>query len=202
MRPPPPLVALTPGDLERERVPAFLERLVRALSAGLPGLLVREPRLSDRDWLGLLEEIDLWLGVHDRAHLVRAVEADGLHLGFRSLAPGAAREVVGGDVALGLSTHAGDDAAAWRAADYLFHGPVKPTPSKAEWCVPVGFDGLAAAIARSPRPLLALGGLLPGAVPECLRAGAHGVAVLGGILGREDPAEVDAAVHAYLAACA
>ena len=101
MRLPPALVALTPGDLERERIPAFLERLAGACSAGLPGLLVREPRLTDREWLALLEEVrsrrgaELWLGVHDRAHLVRAVEADGLHLGFRSLPPAVARDVAG-----------------------------------------------------------------------------------------------------------
>ena len=64
---------------------------------------------------------------------------------------------------------------------------------------PVGFDGLARAVAATDRPVLALGGMLAADVAPALRAGAHGVAVLGGILARAD---ADDATRAYLDALA
>lgn len=198
----PRLVALTPGDLERARFQRFLGRLAAAAGAGLPGLLVREPRPGDREWLELLEGVraicdahGVWLAVHDRAHLAAHVGADALHLGFRSLPPAAARTALRPGAMLGLSTHAGDAPAAWADADYLFHGPVRRTPSKEGLREPVGFDGLARSTALARRPVLAIGGLRPEDVAAALAAGAHGVAVLGGILATGDPAP---ATRAYL----
>jgi len=205
----PRLIALSPGDLEGERCPAFLERLAAAVSAGLPGVLVREARLSDREWVALAREVRarcepgvVWLGVHDRAHLACHVGADALHLGFRSLDPGRARAVVGEGLALGLSTHAEDDEPTrrrWSAADYLFHGPVRETPSKQGLCAALGFDGLARAVSVAGRPVFGIGGLRPEDVEPARRTGAHGIAVLGGILGRATPGRARDATVEYLA---
>ena len=90
-------------------------------------------------------------------------------------------------------------AASWRGADYLFHGPVFATPSKQELLEPIGLAGLARACARTDRPILALGGVRPAHVGELRAAGAHGVAVLSGILGASDPGRATAA---YLEALA
>jgi len=205
----PRLIALSPGDLERESLPAFLELVSAAVGAGLPGLLVREPRLSDRDWLAVVTEVrarcsTVWMGVHDRAHLAEPVGADALHLGFRSLSPARARAVVGAKMSIGLSTHAADDREqrrAWADADYLFHGPVRATPSKRGLCAPTGIDGLARAVAETDRPVIAIGGLQPEDAAPASTSGARGIAVLAGILGREDTRAVAAATKAYLDAC-
>jgi thiamine-phosphate diphosphorylase len=197
----PRLVALSPGDLRDDSgaaALAFLAALERALGAGLPGLLLREPQLADRDFLALGERVrklsaraGAWLAVHDRAHLAAALGADALHLGFRSLAPRELRPWPAGahpcGIALGLSTHAHDDPRAWADADYLFHGPLHATPSKAGRLEPVGADGLARALAATTRPIRALGGVTPG------------VAVRAGLLPAADPA---AATRAYLAGLA
>jgi len=201
---PPTLYALTPGNL----APADGERLVgavgRALCAGLRGVLLREPGLLDRALFELARELaravrDVggYLGLHDRAHVARAVGADALHLGFRSLAPGDARAALGRDGALGLSTHAADPPDAGAAVDYVFFGPVRETPGKPAWVPVQGFEGLAARAAASSAPVWALGGLRPEDAPEALAAGARGIAVLGGVLGSPDPAR---AVERYLAA--
>ena len=203
MSPLPRLIALSPGDLAREDG-AFLAALERALAAGLPGLLLREPRLSDRAYLELgravgrlrASQAGLWFAVHDRAHLAAELGADALHLSFRSLRPAELRPWLEPRLALGLSTHAHDDAAAWAEADYLFHGPFRSTPSKAGRLEPVGFAGLERALARARRPLLALGGVTPADVRQIRALGAHGVAVLSGVLGAQDPAR---ATRAYLA---
>jgi thiamine-phosphate pyrophosphorylase len=208
VRLPPTLLALTPGDVEPGGTDALLRAVAAAISAGLRGVLLREPRLDERAFLdlarGLRAALDDcapagWLGVHDRAHAAVLARADGLHVGFRSLRPADARRAAPG-LALGLSAHASDDDAAWRDADYLFFGPVNDTPSKRNLLAHVGLDGLAAGVARAAgTPVWALGGLGPDDVAPCRAAGAQGVAALGGILASADPA---AAAARYLAACA
>lgn len=205
MTPLPRLIALSPGELEPGGQAAFLLALERAFAAGLPGLLLREPRLSDTAYLALAREVlalraahgTPWLGVHDRAHLAPELGADAVHLSFRSLRPEELRTWLDPRIALGLSTHAHDDPSAWSAADYVFHGPLHATPSKVGRLEPVGFAGLERALAHATRPLLALGGVTPRDVRDLRRLGAHGVAVRSGVLGAQDPAR---ATCAYLEA--
>lgn len=196
-RAPPPLVALTPG------VPLAageLEARVRAaVGGGLQGVLLREPGMEDGPLLELALRLRAlvgrgWLGMHDRAHLAEACGADAVHVGFRSLAPAELREWLPDHVAVGLSTHAEDDPAQWAGADYLFHGPVFAT-EKPVALEPVGPGGIARATAATERPIWGLGGITPERVGEVLGAGAHGVAVLSGLLASADPA---GSARAYL----
>ncbi len=202
MRLPPPVLALSPGGLKAAEAQAWLDRVRHALAAGLRGVLLREPGLDERDFLALARElraltreVDGWLGVHDRAHAAKLAEADGLHVGFRSLPPSRVPWRAG--LAVGFSAHAGDGEASWKGADYLFFGPVRDTPSKRGLVAPAGFDGLAAAVRGTELPVWGIGGLRPGDVPEVFAAGAAGVCALSGILGAEDPG---AAAEAYLTA--
>jgi len=199
----PRLVALTPGRTRESDVPRLLAALGRSVEAGLPGLLLRETLLPDRVFLDLARaarEIlgPRWLAVHDRVHLAEAVRADAVHLGFRSLAASTVRARFGTRFRLGVSTHAGDPPP--EAADYALHGPVKRTASKPEgtpgYREPIGFEGLARASDSYGLPVLGLGGLGPEDGARALSSGAHGIAVLAGILGAHDPA---AATHRYLA---
>lgn len=208
MRALPRLIALSPGDLGGGSTPRapFLHALEAALAAGLPGLLLREPALSDRAYLELAADVRLvferlgapWFAVHDRAHLAEVLGADAVHLSFRSLRP-SELGWLGPGLALGLSTHAHDDPASWGGAHYLFHGPLRATPSKAGRLAPIGLEGLRAAVAAAPCPVLALGGVRAEDVAGALGVGAHGVAVRAGLLGARDPA---AATAAFLAALA
>ena len=89
---------------------------------------------------------------------------------------------------VGRSCHdAGEvDRAAAEGCDYVFVSPVYPTDSKPGYGPALGPLGLAALCDRAPMPVYALGGVLPERVGECLRAGAHGVAVMGPVL-RDPP---------------
>jgi thiamine-phosphate pyrophosphorylase len=196
---PPALLAITPGDLAPAGVSELLQRVSEAAAAGLRGILLREKQCSDRKLLDAAlavrsEHGELWLGLHDRPHLVSAAGAQAVHLGWQSLAPAEVRSWLPARFAIGLSTHQGDDLASLGPVDYVFFGPVLPTRSKPE-AAPVGFELLRAAAAASPAPLWALGGLSPSDVRRALGAGAAGVACLGGILGQRDPGR---AVEAYL----
>jgi hypothetical protein len=62
-------------------------------------------------------------------------------------------------------------------AAWLLVSPVLPTPSK-PGAPTLGWDGLRAAIHRSPRPILALGGVGPGDLDAALACGAQGLACL------------------------
>lgn len=196
---PPPLVALSPGDLVFgegwvARRSELLERVRAAWRGGLRGVLLREPALPDGAFFELAVEIgtllaDGWLGLHDRPHLVRAVGAKGVHLGFRSVSPAEARRCIGPGVAIGVSTHAGDPPELWEGADYLFHGPVFPPLSKSTSLEPVGVGGLRGFMERAQVPVWGLGGITPVRAPEVIDAGARGVACLGSVLLDADPEE-------------
>jgi len=89
----------------------------------------------------------------------------------------------------GFSAHDQDEAqrAAHDDADYVSFSPVFPTTSKPDH-PSAGLAALRNVCAGVSIPVLALGGLTPERVAGCLDAGAHGVAVLSGILHADDPA--------------
>jgi thiamine-phosphate diphosphorylase len=191
---PPPLIALTPGDLVASRFDDFLASVDAAVGAGLRAILVREPEMSDRGVLELALQIgrrlprDGYLMMHDRAYLVERCGARAVHLGFRSLTPRQVREIVGAEVAVGLSAHANDAPSEWKDADYLFFGPVFETPSKRGLLAPVGIEGLRCAVTSTSVPVFAIGGITAENVGLVAGGGARGFAVLRGVFGMADPA--------------
>jgi thiamine-phosphate pyrophosphorylase len=192
---PPPIVALTPGDVAAGGAGELRRRVALAFGAGLRGVVLREAGLGDRAYLELARELRRalareaggWLCLHDRPHLAREVGADAVHLGGRSLPLDAVRDWLDAGVAIGLSTHADDDPATWRGADYVVHGPVQRT-AKPQAREPIGFEGLARAAAAGSVPVWALGGLEPRDARAVRASGARGLAVWSGILPRGDPA--------------
>lgn len=191
----PQLIALTPGDLDAARASRWLSTARALFAAGLRGLMLREHALSDAQFHAWALELRRawpredggWLCVHDRPHLAESIGADAVHLGGASLAAEQVRPWIPRAIALGLSTHAGDDPRAWRAADYVVHGPVLRTIKRGAR-EPIGWRAFAASVSSSPVPVFALGGLKPMDAGEALRHGAAGIAVLSGIAGAEDPA--------------
>ncbi len=79
--------------------------------------------------------------------------------------------------------------------DYVQFGPVFDAGSKP--AAGVGIQAMAAVVAASPVPVVAVGGITPENLPTCLRAGAVAVAVVTGVLRSPNPG---AAISAYLAA--
>lgn len=183
---PPPVLALSPGDLRPERVPTFARAAVRARECGIAGLVLREPHLDDAPLFELARALrrvyapgEAFLAVHDRLHVALAAEADGCHLGWRSLAPSAARDALraaGRELAVSRSTHADDAAEAWDACDWVVHGPVRAVEKDVP-LAPTGFDGLAAFARRCAVPTWALGGLDADDARACREAGARGMAL-------------------------
>ncbi|SOC06977.1 thiamine phosphate synthase [Rhodobacter maris] len=127
--------------------------------------------------------------VNDDVEAAIAIGAEGLHIGQGDMAVVQARARIGAAMVLGLSVETPALAAQVDPAlvDYIGAGPVFATPTKRDHKPPVGFDGLAAQVAASRVPAVAIGGLKADHVARAFKAGARGVAVVSAICGQPDP---------------
>jgi thiamine-phosphate pyrophosphorylase len=86
-------------------------------------------------------------------------------------------------------------------ADYVTISPIFLTDSKPGYGPALGLDGLRAAVAAAPGPVVALAGIGATNAAACVAAGASGVAVMGEIMRAGDPeATVRALIDALSAA--
>jgi len=140
---------------------------------------------------------DVHLSVNARLP-VAADLSTGFHTGVRGASVAEARAELGPRARIGFSAHEHGEvvAEATEAADYFFYSPIFPTSSKPGH-PGVGTDALRTVCDATNRPVYALGGVTPERVSACLASGAHGVAVLSGIL---DAVSVTDAVREYLQA--
>jgi thiamine-phosphate pyrophosphorylase len=141
--------------------------------------------------------------VNDRPDVAYALDADGVHLGQNDLPPRVAREILGEDSIIGLSTHSPEqwDAAA-PEADYLCIGPVWETPTKPGRPA-AGLDAVRhAAAGGEVHPWFAIGGITQENLPEVLDAGATRIVVVRAITEDGDPAEAAKALVAMLVTAA
>jgi thiamine-phosphate pyrophosphorylase len=175
----------------------LIDAVAAALEGGVRAVQLREKDLSAaelyslaRQLRALTREFGAKLLINDRIDLTLAVEADGVHLGTRSLPTAEARRLLGPAPLIGVSTHRPDEIAeaASQGADFVTFGPVYLTPSKEPYGEPVGLEALRSACSASPLPVFALGGIQPHRISEVLDSGAHGVALISAILSRPDPA--------------
>lgn len=140
--------------------------------------------------------------VNDRADIARAAGADVLHLGQGDLPLDVARDIVGPDVLLGLSSHSADQAtaAATSEADYFCVGPCWPTPTKPDRAAPgLGLVRAAAGLGTD-KPWFAIGGIDAQRLPKVLDSGARRVVVVRAITAASDPRAAARRLSSALAA--
>lgn len=144
---------------------------------------------------GLVQTLRIPVLVNDRPDVAIAGGAAGAHLGPDDMPIGLARRIVPPGFVLGASVGSETEAATAGEADYWGIGPWRATPTKEDAGTGLGADGFGRLLrlARG-KPALAIGGVTPEDVPEILRAGGAGVAVVSGILGVED---VEGAARRY-----
>lgn len=166
----------------------------KALRGGVKAVQLREKDLKIRELLDMAYRIreltaryDAKLFINDRVDVAVAVNADGVHLGRRSMPPSAARMVRDGLI-IGVSTHSLEEAigAERDGADFITLGPVFYTPSKAQYGEPLGLDTLKRVCSSVSIPVFAIGGIKTEHIKDVLESGAKGVAVISAILGSRD----------------
>ena len=175
----------------------LLSAVEAALRGGVKAVQLREKDLSAAALLPLARQMrelthayQALLLINDRIDVALACRADGVHLGGHSLPTDVARQLLGPDRLIGVSTHHLQEIAVaeHQGADFVTFGPVFATPSKALFGSPQGLAALHAACLRTALPVYALGGIKLEHKGEALAAGAAGIALISGILAQADPA--------------
>ncbi len=118
--------------------------------------------------------------VNDRIDVALAAGAHGVHLPGHGVPAARVRPIVPRGFLIGRSVHHASEAARVveeGGLDYLVFGMVFATSSKAG-VAPAGVEGLAAAAAAVPLPVLAIGGITASRAAEIARCGAAGVAAI------------------------
>ena len=133
-----------------------------------------------REILPLTRAVGGRLIINDRVDVALTAEADGVHLGQEDLTVEEAREILGPDRIIGISTHNRSqfEAALRTSADYIAVGPVFATTSKENPDPVVGLEMLREVRALTDRPIVAIGGIDHSKAAEVLAAGADCVAVI------------------------
>jgi thiamine-phosphate pyrophosphorylase len=195
------LVAVT--DSLRDGIDGLVARTTSAVSGGATMVQLRLKDEGARTLVEVARRLraavpDVPLLVNGRADVALAAGADGVHLGTDDLSPAALRRVVADGFVIGASigdvAALGSDLSWLDDADYLAVGPVfVPGAGRGagRGAAPaVGLERLArlaAAVAGTGCPLLALGGITLENAASVVEAGASGVAVISGLVGVPDP---------------
>jgi thiamine-phosphate diphosphorylase len=177
-----------------------IEQVRIALNAGADMIQYRNKGFH----LGFFQEVaaihalcrqwEVPLVINDNILLAKAVQAEGVHLGQGDDSPLLARQVLGSGVIVGLTvpTLEALERSPLEGCDYIGHGPVFGTSTKADAKPRCGLESLKAMAACAPKPVVAIGGITAANAGACFQNGAAGVAVISAITRSSDPA---AAAH-------
>jgi thiamine-phosphate pyrophosphorylase len=176
-----------------------LEALLRAaLSGGADIVELREKQLDRRTievagatFRRLCDTFSALFIVNDDPALARSCRADGVHLGQDDMPVAEAREALGPDALIGLSTHSREQIDGAAGADYISVGPVWETPTK-EGRPAVGLELVSYAAEHAPLPFYAIGGIDVSNARQVVEAGAQRLCVVRAIRDADDPASAAA----------
>jgi thiamine-phosphate pyrophosphorylase len=138
--------------------------------------------------------------VNDNPYLARDGHADGVHLGQTDCPVEIARDILGPDRLVGLSTHTRLQAlrAQEGPVDYIGLGPVFRTDTKRSHYLPLGLTTVRWAAANLRVPFVAIGGITHDNLADVLAAGARHCAMISAIMGSED---IAAAAREFVSLC-
>lgn len=175
-----PVYAIT--DAAKYGVHDFLQRLDRALDAGLRLVLVRERTMAPEQLAQFARQVIVRARrygadvlVEANESVARKVGAAGIQVGGHDLRRLAARPQVG---LVAVSCHNAEEMAqaAKLGADFVLLSPVLATPSHPDR-PGMGWPRFAETVRDYPLPVFALGGMTLATLDTALRHGAHGVAI-------------------------
>ena len=168
---------------------ALVERALAAPRRGATVIQVRERDLTDAALRDVVARIidgvraaGVRVLVNDRVDVALAAGADGVHLRVDSPPASRVRTMVPGGFTIGRAVHSIEEidaAIADGGCDYLTFGTVFPSAGKPPEHPIAGVEALTGACARSPLPVIAIGGITPERETIVARAGAAGLAAVG-----------------------
>lgn len=174
---------------------AFLDAVASALKGGVDLVQLREKNSSAKRIIELGKKVRALCShynalfiINDRIDIAQIVDADGVHLGQDDADVEAAREILGENTIVGISTH--EPAQALKAvqdgADYIGVGPVFTTPTK-PGRASVGLEYVKWSSGNIEIPFYAIGGIDEENIEQVLKSGASRVAVVRAIINSVSP---------------
>ena len=139
----------------------------------------------------ITEEFDVLLIINDDVDIALAVNADGVHLGQDDLPCASARDILGADKLIGVSTHNLEEAeqAAEDGASYVNVGPIFVTSTKGPNIQPVGIETFEEIRDAIDLPITVMGGINETNIDQVLTAGARRVAMVSALVSQVDIAQ-------------
>lgn len=171
------------------------EVTAQAVAGGCTLVQLREKSLSSGDFFQLaralkeqLHPFRVPLIIDDRADIMLAAGADGVHVGQSDIPAAAVRALIGPEHILGVSAHTLEEAlqAERDGADYLGVGAMFPTATKPDASV-TSMEELRKITARIHIPAVVIGGINRKTLPLFAGTGIQGAAVVSDIMGDNDP---------------
>ena len=184
---------------------SYLDGIRMALEGGCRWVQLRmkgEPRPDDDSMALTLEaqrlcrEHDAVFIIDDDVALVKAIHADGVHLGKRDISIEAARKILGKQYIIGGTANTFDDVKAHyeAGADYIGCGPFRFTTTKKGLSPVLGLEGYRRIVEQMHTeginiPIVAIGGITEQDVTAIMQTGVSGIAVSGAVLNADNPTE-------------
>lgn len=133
--------------------------------------------------------------IDDHVLLTKKIKADGVHLGKNDMPIAEARKILGDSFIIGGTVNSFEDILFHlqeATPDYFGCGPFRFTSTKKNLAPILGIDGYKDIIQKMKEmnihiPLVAIGGICKGDIPELLQSGVNGIALSGSILHADDP---------------
>ena len=175
----------------------FYDAVASALAGGVDILQLREKTATAKEFVEIAKTLKHLCGlndtifiINDRVDIAQAVKADGVHLGQEDIDIHTARNLLGNEAIIGLSTHKPEDAinAMDNGADYAGAGPVFTTPTK-PGREAVGLEYVKWASKNMTIPFFAIGGIDETNIEEVIKAGANRIAAVRAIINADCPKE-------------
>lgn len=130
--------------------------------------------------------------INDNPGIAKTIGADGVHVGQNDMPCSEARNIVGEEAIIGMSTHSMQQMrdACRLKPDYVGVGPVYSTPTKKKPDPVIGIDGMKEMLAHATVPAVAIGGITLENLPLVLEAGAKNFCMVRPITTDKEPEKV------------
>lgn len=174
-----------------------------ALEGGCRWVQLRMKEATEAEFMAAAAEVGRLCKEHgatfvldDHVEWVEKTGADGVHLGKNDMPIDEARKILGSDKIIGGTANTFEDVERLyrQGADYIGCGPFRFTTTKKNLSPVLGLEGYQHIVDQMKShginlPIVAIGGILESDIKSILATGVSGIAVSGGILNAENPAE-------------
>lgn len=174
-----------------------------ALEGGCRWVQLRMKEATEVEFMAAAAEIGRLCKEHgatfvldDHVEWVKKTGADGVHLGKNDMPIDEARKILGNDKIIGGTANTFEDVERLyrQGANYIGCGPFRFTTTKKNLSPVLGLEGYQHIVDQMKShginlPIVAIGGILESDIKSILATGVSGIAVSGGILNAENPAE-------------